>query len=130
MICFGQVTMDNNSPLGRLDHWNLTWEWMRGEFIYSMRGAYAAEKSPSECLSSKAGQFYGDLDFSQVANCQKKPILKDLPAERKDDNLTGKLPFCCKNGTLLPEHMDPSKSRAIFQLQVCPKTKRFVVFGD
>ncbi|KAG7541314.1 COBRA plant [Arabidopsis thaliana x Arabidopsis arenosa] len=113
-----QVTIDNTSPLGRLDHWNLTWEWMRGEFIYSMRGAYAAEKNTLECLSSKAGQFYGDLDFSQVANCQKKPIIKDLPAERKDDNITGKLPFCCKNGTLLPTHMDPSKSKAIFQLQV------------
>ncbi|KFK29216.1 hypothetical protein AALP_AA7G104300 [Arabis alpina] len=113
-----QVTIDNNSPLGRLDHWNLTWEWMRGEFIYSMRGAYAAEKNPSECLHSKAGQFYGDLDFSQVANCQKKPVIKDLPAERKDDNIMGKLPFCCKNGTLLPTLMDPSKSKAIFQLQV------------
>ncbi|KAG2319314.1 hypothetical protein Bca52824_012527 [Brassica carinata] len=113
-----QVTIDNDSPLGRLDHWNLTWEWMRGEFIYSLRGAYAAEKNPSECLHSKAGQFYADLDFSQVATCQKKPIIKDLPAERKDDKLIGKLPFCCKNGTLLPALMDSSKSRAIFQLQV------------
>ncbi|XP_010448175.1 PREDICTED: COBRA-like protein 11 [Camelina sativa] len=113
-----QVTIENKSPLGRLDHWNLTWEWMRGEFIYSLRGAHAAEKSPGECLSSKAGQFYGDLDFSQVANCQKKPILKDLPADRKEDKDIGMLPFCCKNGTLLPVHMDPSKSKAIFQLQV------------
>ncbi|CAA7025297.1 unnamed protein product [Microthlaspi erraticum] len=113
-----QVTIDNNSPLGRLDHWNLTFEWMRGEFIHSMRGAYAAEKNPSVCLHSKAGQFYGDMDFSQVATCEKKPIIKDMPAERKEDNLTGKLPFCCKNGTLLPALMDPSKSRAVFQLQV------------
>ncbi|XP_033148896.1 COBRA-like protein 11 [Brassica rapa] len=113
-----QVTIDNDSPLGRLDHWNLTWEWMRGEFIHSLRGAYSAEKNPSECLHSKAGQFYGDLDFSQVATCQKKPIIKDLPAERKEDKLIGMLPFCCKNGTLLPALMDASKSRAIFQLQV------------
>ena len=95
-----------------------------------MRGAYAAEKNTLECLSSKAGQFYGDLDFSQVANCQKKPIIKDLPAERKDDNVIGKLPFCCKNGTLLPTHMDPSKSKAIFQLQVFPQNLPFIVFGD
>ncbi|KAL0726910.1 hypothetical protein Bca4012_023003 [Brassica carinata] len=113
-----QVTIDNDSPLGRLDHWNLTWEWMRGEFIYSLRGAYSAEKNPLECLHSKAGQFYADLDFSQVATCQKKPIIKDLPAERKEDKLIGMLPFCCKNGTLLPALMDASKSRAIFQLQV------------
>ncbi|KAL0873193.1 hypothetical protein Bca101_022898 [Brassica carinata] len=116
--CPAATSKDNDSPLGRLDHWNLTWEWMRGEFIYSLRGAYSAEKNPLECLHSKAGQFYADLDFSQVATCQKKPIIKDLPAERKEDKLIGMLPFCCKNGTLLPALMDASKSRAIFQLQV------------
>ncbi|XP_010538043.1 PREDICTED: COBRA-like protein 11 [Tarenaya hassleriana] len=113
-----QVTIDNDNPLGRLDHWNLTWEWMRGEFIYSLRGAYTDEKDPADCLNSKAGEYYQDLDFSQVANCQKKPTIKDLPVDRKDDNLIGKLPFCCKNGTLLPSIMDPSKARSIFQLQV------------
>ncbi|XP_010519279.1 PREDICTED: COBRA-like protein 10 [Tarenaya hassleriana] len=113
-----QVTIDNNNPLGRLDHWNLTWEWMRGEFIYSMRGAFTHKKDASECIYSKAGQYYGDMDFSQVANCQKKPSISDLPPERKDDNVIGKLPFCCKNGTLLPPTMDPSKAQSIFQLQV------------
>ncbi|KAK6123992.1 hypothetical protein DH2020_042275 [Rehmannia glutinosa] len=39
-----QVTINNNNPLGRLDHWNLTWEWMRGEFISSMRGAYTRKR--------------------------------------------------------------------------------------
>ncbi|CAN7011552.1 hypothetical protein BRARA_C03797 [Brassica rapa] len=113
-----QVTIDNDNPLGRLDRWNLTWEWMRGEFINTMRGAYTHKRDPSECLYSKAGQYYKDLDFSQVMNCQKKPAISDLPPERKDDKVMGKLPFCCKNGTLLPPLMDPSKSRSMFQLQV------------
>ncbi|CAA0383108.1 unnamed protein product [Arabidopsis thaliana] len=113
-----QVTIDNDNPLGRLDRWNLTFEWMRGEFINTMRGAYTHKKDPSECLYSKAGQYYKDLDFSQVMNCQRKPAISDLPPEKKEDNVTGKLPFCCKNGTLLPPIMDPSKSRSMFQLQV------------
>ncbi|XP_030522750.2 COBRA-like protein 10 [Rhodamnia argentea] len=113
-----QVTIDNNHPLGRLDHWNLTWEWMRGEFIYSMRGAYTHKKDPSECIYGAAGQYYKDFDFSQVMNCEKKPIIADLPADRANDTQVGKLPYCCRNGTILPAFMDESKSRSIFQLQV------------
>ncbi|XP_039171803.1 COBRA-like protein 10 [Eucalyptus grandis] len=113
-----QVTMDNNHPLGRLDHWNLTWEWMRGEFIYSMRGAYTHTKDPSECIYGVAGQYYKDLDFSQVMNCHKKPFIADLPADRANDTKVGKLPYCCRNGTLLPALMDESKSKSVFQLQV------------
>ncbi|KAI3437100.1 uncharacterized protein J3R85_005841, partial [Psidium guajava] len=113
-----QVTIDNNHPLGRLDHWNLTWEWMRGEFIHSMRGAYTHKKDPSECIYGAAGQYYKDFDFSQVMNCEKKPVIADLPADRANDTQVGKLPYCCRNGTILPAFMDESKSRSIFQLQV------------
>lgn len=113
-----QLTIDNNHPLGRLDHWNLTWEWQKGEFIYSLKGAYARIKDQSECLYGPAGKYYRDLDFSNVANCQKKPILSDLPAEKKEDEKVGKLPYCCKNGTVLPPVMDKSKARSIFQMQV------------
>ncbi|XP_019458562.1 PREDICTED: COBRA-like protein 10 [Lupinus angustifolius] len=115
---YAQVTIENNHPLGRLDHWNLTWEWQHGEFIYSTKGAYARIKDPSECLYGPAGKYYGSMDFSQVANCQKKPILSDLPSERKDDEKVGKLPWCCRNGTVLPPIMDKSKSKSLFQLQV------------
>ncbi|KAE9586291.1 hypothetical protein Lal_00000799 [Lupinus albus] len=113
-----QVTIDNNHPLGRLDHWNLTWEWQHGEFINTVRGAFARIKDPSECVYGPAARYYGDLDFSQVANCQKKPILSDLPAERKDDEKIGKLPWCCRNGTVLPPIMDKNKARSLFQIQV------------
>ncbi|GAB4849657.1 COBRA-like protein 10 [Ancistrocladus abbreviatus] len=112
-----QVTIDNDHPLGRLDHWNLTWEWMRGEFIYSMRGAFTRMTDPSECVYGTAGQYYQDLDFSKVTNCQKKPIISDLPREMKDDDKLGKLPYCCRNGTILPKTMNESESRSIFQLQ-------------
>ncbi|XP_027343304.1 COBRA-like protein 10 [Abrus precatorius] len=115
---YAQVTIDNNHPLGRLDHWNLTWEWQKGEFIYSIKGAYARKRDPSECLYGLAGKYYKDLDFSQVTSCQKKPILFDLPAEKAKDEKLGKIPWCCRNGTVLPPIMDKNQARSIFQLQV------------
>lgn len=113
-----QVTIDNNHPLGRLDQWNLTWEWMRNEFIYDMRGAYTHRMDPSECIYGPQGQYYKDFDFSTVMNCQKKPLISDLPSEKENDEKMGKLPFCCKNGVLLPKTMNETKARAMFQLQV------------
>ncbi|KAK6934401.1 COBRA, plant [Dillenia turbinata] len=113
-----QVTIDNNHPLGRLDHWNLTWEWMRGEFIYNMRGAYTHKKDSTGCIYGPAGQYYKALDFAPVMNCDKRPFISDLPPDKKDDEKVGKLPFCCRNGTLLPKIMDENKARSIFQLQV------------
>ncbi|XP_059662521.1 COBRA-like protein 10 [Cornus florida] len=113
-----QVTIDNNNPIGRLDHWNLTWEWMRGEFIQQMRGAYTHKKDATECIYGAAGKYYKDLDFSSIMNCQKKPTISDLPAERKEDEKVGKLPYCCRNGSLLPTTMNATKARSIFQLSV------------
>jgi hypothetical protein len=113
-----QVTMENKNPLGRLDHWNLTWEWMRGEFIDSMRGAYTRKIDYAECIYGVAGKYYGGMDFSKVMNCQKRPIITDLPPDRANDTKVGKLPYCCRNGSLLPPIMDVSKSKSVFQLQV------------
>lgn len=113
-----QVTMDNHNPLGRLDHWNMTWEWRRGEFIYSMRGAYSHRKDVSECTYGAAGQYYQDFDFSKVITCEKRPIIGDLPPDREKDKDVGNVPFCCRNGTLLPTTMDETKARSVFQMQV------------
>lgn len=113
-----QVSIENNHPLGRLDHWNLTWEWMRGEFINSMRGAYTHKIDATDCIYGAAGQFYQGLDFSNVMNCEKNPIIGDLPSEKAKDEKVGFIPNCCRNGTLLPTTMDKSKSKAAFQLQV------------
>ncbi|KAK7308159.1 hypothetical protein VNO77_41756 [Canavalia gladiata] len=112
------VTMENNNPLGRLDHWNLTWEWTRGEFIYNLKGAFTREIDYSTCIYGAAGEYYQDMDFSKVLNCQKNPILSDLPPERYNDTEIGKIPNCCRGGTLLPTLMDPTKSKSAFQMQV------------
>ncbi|CAA6658273.1 unnamed protein product [Spirodela intermedia] len=74
-----QVTLDNWNPLGRLDNWNLTWEWKRGEFIYSMKGAYTHLKDASSCIYGEASTFYQSLDFAAVLNCQRRPVIADLP---------------------------------------------------
>ncbi|XP_027770896.1 COBRA-like protein 10 [Solanum pennellii] len=113
-----QVTIQNSNPLGRLDQWNLTWEWMRGEFIYSMRGAYTRKKDYSNCVYGAAGQYYKDFDFSKVLNCEKKPTIADLPRERAQDKDVGMLPFCCRNGSIMPTVMDATNSKSVFQLQV------------
>ncbi|KAK6149787.1 hypothetical protein DH2020_017312 [Rehmannia glutinosa] len=113
-----QVTINNNNPLGRLDHWNLTWEWMRGEFISSMRGAYTRKKDITECIYGAAAAYYKDLDFSKVMTCEKRPIISDLPPDREKDKEIGNLPYCCRNGSLLPTVMNETKSVSIFQLQV------------
>lgn len=113
-----QVTMENKHPLGRLDNWNLTWEWKRGEFIYSMKGAYTHTKDPSECIYGPAGTYYQDFDFTPVMNCAKQPIISDLPPDRAKDDKVGNVPFCCRNGSLLPPSMDETKSKAAFTMQV------------
>ncbi|XP_043705501.1 COBRA-like protein 10 [Telopea speciosissima] len=126
-----QVTLENTHPLGRLDHWNLTWEWMRGEFIFSMKGAYTHLKDPSDCLYGPAGQYYQDFDFSTVLNCERKPIISDLPPDRAKDDKIGNVPFCCRNGTLLPTTMDETKTKAAFQMQVFkipPDMNRTAIF--
>ncbi|CAM0958666.1 unnamed protein product [Alopecurus aequalis] len=110
-----QVSIDNWSPIGRLDNWNLTWEWKRGEFIQTMRGAYTLLKEGSACIYSPAAGYYTDFDFTSVYSCETRPVIVDLPPDREKDT---NLPFCCKNGTLLPRTMDESKSRAVFQLTV------------
>ncbi|CAI8587263.1 unnamed protein product [Vicia faba] len=113
-----QVTMENHSPLGRLDRWNLTWEWTRGEFIQQMKGAFTREVDYSGCIYGPPGQFFKDMDFSNVMNCQKHPVISDMPPEKYNDTDLGKIPFCCRNGSLLPIIMDPSQSKSIFQMQV------------
>ncbi|RAL40976.1 hypothetical protein DM860_008674 [Cuscuta australis] len=113
-----QVTIENNNPLGRLDQWNLTWEWMRNEFINSMRGAFPHVKDPSECIYGPQGQYYLDMDFSTILNCQPKPVISDLPPQFSEDEKIGKIPHCCRNGTLLPNTMNETKSKSMFQLEV------------
>ncbi|XP_014509935.1 COBRA-like protein 7 [Vigna radiata var. radiata] len=115
---WAEVTIANHNPLGRLDNWRLSWDWMNDEFIYSMKGAYPSVVDASECLFGKQGTFYRDLDFATVLNCERRPTIIDLPPTKFNDSDLGKIPFCCRNGTILPPTMDPSMSASRFQMQV------------
>ncbi|XP_066388161.1 COBRA-like protein 7 [Miscanthus floridulus] len=112
------VTLENNAKLGRLDNWRLSWEWRRGEFIYSMKGAHPSEVDTSGCIYGAPGQYYQSLDFSQVLNCDRKPVILDLPLSRYNDTQIGKIDNCCRNGTILPKSMDEAQSKSAFQMQV------------
>lgn len=115
---WAEVTIENHNPLGRLDNWNLTWDWMRDEFINDIKGAYPFTRDSSECIFGPQGAFYQQMDFSTVLNCERSPTLIDLPLEMTNNTQRGMIPFCCRNGTILPPTMDPSKSKSAFQLHV------------
>ncbi|XP_027338287.1 COBRA-like protein 7 [Abrus precatorius] len=115
---WAEVTIAINNPLGRLDNWRLSWDWKNDEFIYTMKGAYPSTVDSSECIFGSQGVFYKDLDFSNVLNCERRPNIVDLPPTRFNDSDLGKIPFCCRNGTILPPTMDPSMSASRFQMQV------------
>lgn len=113
-----QVEISNGDSLGRLDNWKLSFQWMRSEFISEMKGAYVNLIDQSTCILGPQGQFYKDLDFTKILTCAKNPEILDLPPTRFNDTTVGKIPFCCRNGTILPEAMDPSRSKSRFQMQV------------
>ncbi|KAK4283408.1 hypothetical protein QN277_000360 [Acacia crassicarpa] len=115
---WAEVTISNHNPLGRLDNWRLSWDWMRQEFINAMKGAYPSVVDPSECIFGGQGGHYKEFDFSKVLSCEKSPTIIDLPPTMFNDSNLGKIPFCCRNGTILPPSMDPSKSSSRFQMQV------------
>ncbi|KAG2639226.1 COBRA-like protein 7 [Panicum virgatum] len=112
------VTLDNNAPLGRLDGWQLSWAWHRGEFISSMRGAYPREVGAGACLYGPQGRYYEGIDFSKVLNCDRRPVVLDLPPSRADDADIGRIDHCCRNGTILPKTMDAAHSKSAFQMEV------------
>ncbi|KAH7578291.1 hypothetical protein JRO89_XS01G0364500 [Xanthoceras sorbifolium] len=115
---WAQVSISNHNPLGRLDSWKLSWDWMSDEFIYAMKGAYPHEVDISDCVFGRQGQYYTNMDFSLALSCKRRPTIIDLPPTRADDSILGRIPFCCRNGTILPPNMDPSKSTSAFQMQV------------
>lgn len=113
------VTLENDALLGRLDAWQLSWRWEHGEFISSMRGAYPREVDTAECLYGPQGQYYKDLDFSKaVLNCDRRPVVHDLPPSRANDTEIGRIDHCCRNGTILPKSMDVARSKSAFQMVV------------
>lgn len=117
---WAQVSISNHNPLGRLDNWELSWEWMEGEFINSMRGAYPKIVDTSECIFGRQGQIdiYRDFDFSKALSCTRRPTIIDLPPTKANDSVLGLIPFCCRNGSILSPAMDPAKSNSSFRIEV------------
>lgn len=115
---WAQVTMTNHNPLGRLDYWQLSWDWMQDEFINNMKGAYPDIVDANDCANGPQAAQYPGLDWSTVLNCQRRPTIIDLPPQYANDTTLGKIPFCCRNGTILPPGMDESKSTSSFLIQV------------
>uniref|UniRef100_A0A2P2PK69 Uncharacterized protein MANES_03G201100 n=1 Tax=Rhizophora mucronata TaxID=61149 RepID=A0A2P2PK69_RHIMU len=115
---WAQVAISNHNPLGRLDNWKLSFDWMSDEFIYSMKGAYPYVVDSSDCVFGSQGTFYQELDFANVLNCQRRPTIIDLPLTKANDSTLGLIPSCCRNGELLSPLMDPSKSTSVFQMHV------------
>ncbi|PQQ16586.1 COBRA-like protein 7 [Prunus yedoensis var. nudiflora] len=117
---WAQVTIANHNPLGRLDNWKLSWDWMADEFIFAMKGAYPSIVDSSDCIFGRQVSYYQALDFSTVLNCKRRPTIIDLPPTKANDTILGLVPNCCRNGTILPQSMDPSKSMSSFQIQFTP----------
>ncbi|KAK3444471.1 hypothetical protein EUGRSUZ_A00190 [Eucalyptus grandis] len=115
---WAQVTIANHNPLGRLDNWKLSWDWMNDEFIFTMKGAYPSVVDSTDCIFGTQGTYYAAMDFSTVLSCEKRPTIIDLPPTKANDTAVGLVPNCCRNGTILPPSIDPSKSTSVFQMQV------------
>lgn len=115
---WAQVTITNQNPTGRLDNWQLSWQWMRNEFIYAMRGASPYKVDTSDCIFGDAATFYQNLDLSRAISCEPEQTIIDLPPAFADNPTLGSIPYCCRNGTLLPSNIDPSMSISAFQMQV------------
>jgi hypothetical protein len=116
-----QVTISNNSPVGRLDNWALNWTWQEGEFIYSMQGARPKLADTQVCVSGLAATTYppsATFDVNNALSCSVSPEISDLPLTEANDTTLGNVPYCCRNGTILPDIIDPSKSKSVFTMNV------------
>lgn len=116
-----KVTISNNSPVGRLDNWALNWTWQEGEFIYSMQGARPKLADTQVCVSGLAATTYppsATFDVNNALSCSVSPEISDLPLTEANDTTLGNVPYCCRNGTILPDIIDPSKSKSVFTMNV------------
>jgi hypothetical protein len=114
-----QVTISNNMPVTRIDHWNLSWTWTENEFINTIQGAQTFEADIKTCVNGLAGRTYSTgPDVNKVACCSLQPIILDLPVDRTNDTIIGGIKNCCKNGTIFPAIIDPSKTKSAFLMNV------------
>ncbi|KAL3685136.1 hypothetical protein R1sor_003158 [Riccia sorocarpa] len=117
-----KVTMEMSEPIGRIAHWNLTWDWRYNEFIQSMKGAQTLEQGLEECLTGPIFKDNPGLDFTTVMSCQKTPTIVDLSIDAAFD--PSNPPGCCRNGSLLPPSIDPKATKSVFTLTVMKNKKQ------
>lgn len=113
-----QVTIENNSPFAKIDYWNLSWTWQENEFITKMMGATTKSADLDICLNGIAGKTYTDPDMNKVFSCSISPEIIDLPSQSFNDTQIGGIQYCCRNGTIWPAVLDPSKSKSAFLMNV------------
>jgi hypothetical protein len=119
MNYMAQVTITNNMPVTRIDHWNLSWTWQESEFINTIQGAQTYEADIKTCVKGLAGRAYpGGPDVNKAACCSMKPVILDLPTDRTNDTNIGGIKNCCKNGTIYPAIIDPHKTQASFLMNI------------
>lgn len=112
------VTLSNDSPIARLDFWNISFTWQENEFITKMMGATTREADREVCMNGIAGKTYSDPDMNNVFCCSVSPEIVDLPIDRTNDTQIGGIEYCCRNGTLWPALLDEKKSKSAFLMNV------------
>ncbi|CAM6087856.1 unnamed protein product [Calypogeia fissa] len=113
-----RVSIVMNDPIGRLDNWNLSWTWTGGELIKSMLGGQVQGGNDQDlCVYGLAATQLSGEDFSQYQSCSPNPVIIDLD-QYQANNPAVSIKYCCRNGTLLPDLIDPTKSRSDVQLSV------------
>lgn len=56
--------------------------------------------------------------MNSAMSCSMSPVISDLPLDRTNDTTIGNVKYCCRNGTIMPSVIDPSKSKSAFTMNV------------
>ena len=71
------------------------------------------------CVAGLAGKYYqGGPDVNNAVSCSIRPVISDLPLNKTNDTTIGNVKYCCRNGTVMPAGIDPSKSKSAFTINV------------
>lgn len=84
-----------------------------------MKGARPKVADTQVCVAGEAGAYYAaGPDVNNAISCSLSPVISDLPLTSQNDTNIGGVKYCCRNGTVFPAVIDPSKSKSAFTMQV------------
>ncbi|GFQ02653.1 cobra-like protein 7, partial [Phtheirospermum japonicum] len=109
---WAQVTIENHNPLGRLDNWQLSWDWMEDEFIFAMRGAYPSVVDTSDCIFGPPGPV---LPAARFLN---RPQLRSTTHDRRSPPLHDQQHQSRNGPLLLPQRDDFAPGHGPQQVQI------------